>query len=71
VKKLEIIYKSGAKTTLTNTNVRFTDRLVEGYLREYCSPVEKVKSAIFYTYPLKSNEPLVLIENGKFKNEVD
>lgn len=70
MKKLVIKYKSGAKTTLTNTKARFTNRLVKKYLNQYCNPIGMVVSAILYTYPLKNNEPLILIENGKVVAEI-
>lgn len=65
MKKLEIIYNDKSKTTLKNTKNRFTNRLVRKYLDLYCRPTSKVKSAILYTYPLKDNNPLVLIKDGK------
>lgn len=68
MKKLEIKYKSGVKTTIKNTKKRFTNELVKKYLNQYCTPVSIVESAVLYTYPLKDNTPKVLISEGKFIN---
>lgn len=70
MKKLVIIYNSGAKTTIKNTKKMYTNGLFKRYLKEYCEPASNVRSAILYTYPLKSNESLVLIENGQIVNEI-
>ena len=54
------------KITLTNTKKRFTNELVRKYLNQYCRPISNVESAILYTYPLKDNKPMLLINDGEF-----
>lgn len=61
-KQLVILYKDGGKIKVTNSAC--TDNRV---FREYFGniPVISIESAILYTYPLKTHEPLVLVENGE------
>lgn len=70
MKKLKIEYVSGAKTVISNKRKGLTNKFFQQYMDQFARPIGNVKSAILYTYPLKDNEPLTLIEDGKVVNEL-
>lgn len=61
-KRLVILYKDGGKVKVTN-NACIDNRVFREFFKNI--PVISVESAILYTYPLKTHEPLVLVENGE------
>jgi len=70
LKRLTIKYMNGGKTDISNKRRGLTNKFFQKYMDQYGRPISNVKSAILYTYPLKNNEPLVLIEDGKIVNEL-
>lgn len=61
-KQLRIEYKDGGKVKITDgkcTNMRF--------FIEYLMPInlDSILNAGIYTYPLKNNEPFILIKDGE------
>lgn len=70
MKKLKIEYMSGAKTEISNKRKGITNKFFNQYMDQYARPISNVKKAVLYTYPLKDNEPLTLIENGNIVNEL-
>ncbi|WP_333657012.1 hypothetical protein [Tissierella praeacuta] len=70
MKRLTIKYVNGGKTDISNKRKGLTNKFFQKYMDQYVRPISNVKSAILYTYPLKNNEPLVLIEDGKVVNEL-
>lgn len=70
MKKLKIEYMSGAKTEISNKRKGITNKFFQRYLDQHARSISNVRKAVLYTYPLKDNEPLVLVENGKVINEL-
>lgn len=68
-KQLRIEYKDGGKVKITNgkaTNMNIFAR----YFRKL--NIGSIKNAAIYTYPIKNNEPFVLVEDGVgFANNIN
>ena len=64
MKKLKIKYKNGSYCNISNSRKDYPDIRFQKYLDTYARHVEDVESAILYYYPIKNNEPLVLIQDG-------
>lgn len=59
-KQLRIEYKDGVKVKVTNKNGN--TEVLKRYLQNI--NLTRVYNCAIYTYPLKDNEPLVLVKNG-------
>lgn len=60
-KQLRIKYKDGGMVKFTNSKCN-DNRVFVNYFKQIA--VSSIKDAALYTYPLKSNKPLILVENG-------
>ncbi len=60
-KQLRIKYKDGGMVKVTNSKC-INNQVFSNYLKQVA--VSSIQDATLYTYPLKSNNPLVLVENG-------
>lgn len=60
-KQLVVEYKDGGKVKITNLKCKDNSMFIN-YLRGIA--VSSIKKAVLYTYPIKDNEPLILVENG-------
>lgn len=65
-KQLRIEYKDGGKIKLTNSKATNTVIFVN-YLKQI--QVNSILNASIYTYPVKDNKPLILVENGTPRND--
>lgn len=64
--QLKITYKDGSGLKVTNNKSNTKDFAVN-YFKDI--NIDRVQSAVFFTYPLKNNKPLVLVEEGVPKND--
>lgn len=65
-KQLIIEYKDGGKVKLTNAKCHENNMFIK-YLKQI--PISSILNSTLYTYPLKDNSPLVLVENGVSQND--
>lgn len=63
-RQLRINYKDGGRTKITNSSYRAED--IE-FFRMYTEKIDPVtvENAAIYTYPLKDNVPLVIVDAGE------
>lgn len=63
--QLRIEYLDGGKVKATN--MAGITQALKGYMKEI--NLKQIKNCGVYTYPLKNNEPLILIKNNEINKE--
>ncbi|MGL5433784.1 MAG: hypothetical protein ACRDBO_00105 [Lachnospiraceae bacterium] len=65
-KQLRLEYKDGGRTKLTNAKA-MDNTVFANYFRQITLPA--ILNAGIYTYPLKVNEPFILVEDGVVRKD--
>ena len=69
MKRLEIKYKDGSSSNITNKSKNATNSVFKSHIELINH--KRVKSATIFTYPIKDHKPLIIIADGKIINALE